>query len=147
MQDLCILSHNSQVKRGMKIKSLNDIANEDLSNRFEEICSLLDMQRIASTIIRDWEQILHEIGGVTRASLCNTIIELNYDNSFKIIFKDYSNYLIGSRSSVINELGEYVLKKYGLDAHFVAQYKDKSCIYISNEELKSNILMDISVLD
>ena len=40
MKDLRILSYTSQLKEGISIKSLNDIATEDLSKEFEtEHCS------------------------------------------------------------------------------------------------------------
>ncbi|WP_455650323.1 ImmA/IrrE family metallo-endopeptidase [Enterocloster citroniae] len=47
MQDLRILSYNSQMKEGITIKSLNDIAMEDLSKDFEtKHCSICQSTKI-----------------------------------------------------------------------------------------------------
>lgn len=145
MQNLQVLSHNSQIKQGINIKSLNDIANEDLSKRFEELYSFSETQWAACKIIQEWADILLDIGGLIRASFYNTDIESTGDNCFKIIFYDYSNYLIGSRGHMINELKGHILKTYGIQANLDIEYKNRNCIYVSNEELRSNISIDLVI--
>lgn len=145
MQDICILSYGSQIKQKINVKSLNDIANEDLRRRFEELCSLSDMQWATYLIIQEWKNILLDIGGVIRASFGNTNIESIGDNGFKIIFKDYSNFLIGSRTHIIDELKEYILKSYGVEVYFTTECKSGGYIRVSDEELRSNISLNLFI--
>lgn len=140
IQNLRILSYNSQIKHGIKIKSLNDKANDDLNSNFKKHCGISANEWVAYTIIQEWKNILLDLGGVIRATFCNTVLEFNGNNCFTILFKDYNSYLIGSRQSIISELKSHILKKYGKDFHFNTCLENSSCIQISNKNVRSHII-------
>lgn len=121
IEDIKFLSLSAQAKQNINVKSLNTIAFEDLNNSFEAMYDLAESEWIACQIIQDWEQILSNLGGIVRASLCDTVLKSMGDNCFCIVFKNYSNYLIGNRPSIINELERYVLEKYKESVRFNTQ--------------------------
>ncbi len=136
MSDIKILSLSAQKRLGINVKSLNAIAFEDLSSDYEAMFDLAGPEWIAHILPHDWKNILNNLGGVIRASLCDTTLETKGDNCFCIVFKDYSNYLIGSRLSIIDELERYVLVKYKETVNFSAQLGDNSCFYIKDQGCK-----------
>lgn len=102
-------------------------------------------------IRKEWETIIREIGMAVRPSLRDTVLEPSGEGCLCIVFSDSSNYAIGSRPSVLEELGQFVKDKYKKEVYFKARQKggqeQLNTIYVSDEELKTNIHMDISIED
>lgn len=68
-----------------------------------------------------------------------------------IVFQDSMNYSIGSRPSVLGDLERYVEQVYQKEIYFKARLRESgerlNTRYISDEELKENIHMDIMIED
>jgi DNA polymerase-3 subunit gamma/tau len=66
-----------------------------------------------------------------------------------IVFDDQSNYMIGSREAVITNLKRYVEDHYKKSIDFKTRIRGGGerldTIYVSEEDLKTNILMDITI--
>ncbi len=102
-------------------------------------------------IRNEWGKIIRELGGPIRASFRDTLVEPAGESSLCIIFSDQSNYLIGSRASTLSEFERYVEDHYQKSITFKARLKGGGerldTIYVSDEEIKANILMDITIED
>ena len=142
-----VLSSRKQRDRKIKIKSLNDLAEENDSSDFVKLFNLTDTEWITHIIIQEWENILLSIGGVIRASLRYTTLEPDSENQFSIIFKDYNSYIIGSRPSIIAELKNYILNRYGFTVQFNPTYGKENNNFSNYLELKKCINLDINILD
>lgn len=99
----------------------------------------------------EWGKIIQELGGPIRASFRDTLVEPAGDSSLCIVFSDQSNYMIGSRAGTITEIERYVGDHYQKSIAFKARLRGGGerldTIYVSDEELKANILMDITIED
>ena len=64
-------------------------------------------------------------------------------------FQDKMNFSMGSRPSVLGELERYVEQTYGKAMYFKARLRETGeridTRYVSDEELKENIHMEISI--
>lgn len=108
---------------------------------------LEDLNRINS----DWPKILREMGGAVRAGFKDTRLEPGGDGCLCIVFSDVNSYSIGNRPSILKEVEEFVAGKYGKALTFKARLQDSGepvrTVYVSDEELKENIHMDITIED
>ena len=123
-----------------------------------ELETLTPAQRVAlpqgqledlNLIRGDWGNIIRELGGPIRASFRETIVEPSGESRLCVVFSDQSNYLIGSRESTIEEIERYVQDHYKKSIAFQTRLQGGNermdTIYVSDEELKANIQMDITI--
>lgn len=99
----------------------------------------------------EWSKIIRELGGPIRAGFRDTVVEPAGESSLCVVFSDQSNYMIGSRESTISEIEGYVEDHYQKSISFKTRLRGGGerldTIYVSDEELKANILMDITIED
>lgn len=102
-------------------------------------------------IRNEWGKIIRSLGGVIRSSFRNTVVEPSGDSCLCVAFADVDHYEIGRRPTVMGELETYVKQTYGKDIYFKTRLLGKGeradTIYVSDEELKDHIHMDITIED
>lgn len=102
-------------------------------------------------IRQDWGKIIRDLGGAIRPSFRDTVLEPSGDSCLCIVFSSQENYAIGSRPTVLGELEKYVEEQYGKEMYFKARLRNSgerlNTIYVSDEELKQAIHMEISMED
>lgn len=102
-------------------------------------------------IRKEWGKIIRELGGVIRSSFRDTIVEPSGDSCLCVVFGSNDNYEIGRRPTALGELERYVESVYGKAIYFKARLKGggerMDTIYITDEDLKDNIHMDITIED
>lgn len=98
---------------------------------------------------REWGKIIRELGGVIRSSFRDTIVEPSGDSCLCVVFGSVDNYEIGRRPTALGELERYVETVYGKAIYFKARLKGggerMDTIYITDEDLKDSIHMDITI--
>ena len=108
---------------------------------------LEDLQLIRN----DWGKIVRALGGAVRPSFRDTIVEPGGDSCLTVVFSSVSSFEFGRRPTVMGQLEEYVRSAYGRDIYFKARLlgngERTDTVYVSDEELKEHIHMDISVED
>lgn len=99
----------------------------------------------------EWGKIIRELGGAIRASFRDTVVEPAGEGGLCVVFSDQSTYMIGSRAATLKELEGYVAQRYQKSLTFKARLKGGGerldTIYVSDEELKASIHMDITIED
>lgn len=99
----------------------------------------------------EWGKITRELGGPIRASFRDTVVEPAGESVLCIVFSDQNNYMIGSRAATLTEIERYVEDHYQKSIAFKARLRGGeerlNTIYVSEEELKANIFMDITIED
>jgi len=104
---------------------------------------LEDLQLIRN----EWGKIIRALGGVIRSSFRDTIVEPSGESCLCVVFSSIENFEIGRRPKIMGELEEYVKATYGKDIYFKARLMGNGermdTIYVSDDELKSRIHMDI----
>lgn len=102
-------------------------------------------------IRQDWGKIIRDLGGPIRPSFRDTVLEPSGDSCLCIVFSGQQNYDIGSRPTVLGQLEKYVEEQYGKEMYFKARLKNAgerlNTIYVSDNELKNAIHMDIAIED
>ena len=103
-------------------------------------------------LIRDeWGRIIREIGGSIKSTFRNTVIEPGGNDCLCIVFSSPTGYDIGSRPVALGEIERFVEQKYHRAISFKARLagggERLDTIYVSDEELKANIHMDITIED
>ena len=102
-------------------------------------------------IRNEWGKIVRELGGPIRASFRDTVVEPAGDSSLCVVFTDQSNFIIGSRPTTLGEIERYVEEHYQKAIYFRARLKGGGerldTIYVSDDELKASINMDITIED
>lgn len=102
-------------------------------------------------IRNEWGKIIRSLGGVIRSSFRDTIVEPSGDSCLCVVFASVENYEIGRRPTIMGELETYVKNTYGKDIYFKTRLQNNGervdTIYVSDEELKSRIHMDITIED
>lgn len=97
----------------------------------------------------DWGKIIRELGGAIRPSFKGTIVEPAGESTLSIAFANVDTYEIGRRESTLAEVEEYVKNKYGKEIHFkarlIGQGERIDTVYVSEDDLKNNIQMDIII--
>jgi len=108
---------------------------------------LEDLQMIRN----EWGKIIRNLGGVIRSSFRETIVEPSGDSCLCVVFANSDNYEIGRRPTIMGELEQYVKNTYGKDIYFKTRLRGNGeridTIYVSDEELKNHIHMDITIED
>ena len=99
----------------------------------------------------EWGKITRELGGPIRASFRDTVVEPAGESTLCVVFSDQSNYMIGSRAATLTEIERYVEDHYQKSIAFKARLRGGeerlNTIYVSEDELKANIFMDITIED
>ncbi len=99
----------------------------------------------------EWGKIIRELGGPIRASFRDTVVEPAGESCLCVVFSDQSNYMIGSREVTVSEIERYVEDHYQKSITFKTRLRGGEerfdTVYVSDEELKTNILMDITIED
>ncbi len=102
-------------------------------------------------IRRDWGKIVRDLGGAIRPSFRETVVEPGGEGCLCIVFSGEDSYAIGSRPTVLGALEDYVREHYQKEIYFKVRRKENgermNVIYVSDEELKSAIHMDIVTED
>ena len=100
-------------------------------------------------IRNEWGNIVRQMGISIRPSFRDTVVEPSGDNCLCIVFADPINYAIGNRPSVLGSLERFVEEKYGKAIYFKTRQRESGepydTIYVSSEELREKIHMDISI--
>lgn len=106
---------------------------------------LEDLQLIRN----EWGKIIRALGGVIRSSFRDTIVEPSGESCLCVVFSSIENFEIGRRPTIMGELESYVKNTYGKDIYFKARLMGSGermdTIYVSEDELKSRIHMDITI--
>ena len=102
-------------------------------------------------IRNEWGKIVCDMGMSIRPSFRETVVEPAGDSCLCIVFNDPMNFAIGSRPSVLGDLERYVEQKYGKSLYFKSRVRENGermdTRYISDDELRENIHMDITIED
>ena len=102
-------------------------------------------------IRNEWGKIVREMGMSIRPSFRETVVEPAGDSCLCIVFSDAMNFSMGSRPSIIGDLERHVEQAYGKSIYFKARLRENGerldTRYITDEELRENIHMDITIED
>lgn len=102
-------------------------------------------------IRNEWGKIVRDMGMSIRPSFRETVVEPAGDSCLCIVFNDPMNFAIGSRPSILGDLERYVEQKYGKSLYFKSRVRESGermdTRYISDDELRENIHMDITIED
>lgn len=98
-------------------------------------------------IREQWGKILKDLGGAARPALSEAALEPVGEGTMNLIFHDEAGYMIGGREQVLKKLEDYVRVNYQKEIKFHARFAgddtNQPVRYISEEELKDKIHMDI----
>lgn len=102
-------------------------------------------------IRNEWGKIVREMGMSIRPSFRETVVEPAGDSCLCIVFSDAMNFSMGSRPSILGDLERHVEQAYGKSIYFKARLRENgerlNTRYITDEELRENIHMDITIED
>ena len=117
-----------------------------------ETVSLPSAQVEDLNLIRnEWGKIVREMGMSIRPSFRDTVVEPSGDSCLCIVFSNAANYAIGSRPSVLGDLERHIEEAYGkklyLKSRLAGAGERFDTIYVSEEDLRKNIHMDITIED
>ena len=102
-------------------------------------------------IRNEWGKIVREMGMSIRPSFRETVVEPAGDSCLCIVFSDALNFSMGSRPSILGDLERHVEQAYGKSIYFKARLRESGerldTRYITDEELRENIHMDITIED
>ena len=102
-------------------------------------------------IRNEWGKIVREMGMSIRPSFRETVVEPAGDSCLCIVFSDAMNFSMGSRPSILWDLERHVEQAYGKSIYFKARLRESGerldTRYITDEELRENIHMDITIED
>ena len=145
---------NSMVPSGQPAQNTADMQNQQGAGQNYEprTVSLPKAQLEDLNMIRnEWGKIVRDMGMSIRPSFRETVVEPAGDSCLCIVFNDPMNFAIGSRPSVLGDLERYVEQKYGKSLYFKSRVRESGermdTRYISDDELRENIHMDITIED
>ena len=102
-------------------------------------------------IRNEWGKIVREMGMSIRPSFRETVVEPAGDSCLCIVFSDAMNFSMGSRPSILGDLERHVEQAYGKSIYFKVRLRENGerldTRYITDEELRENIHMDITIED
>ena len=100
-------------------------------------------------IRREWNSIGRMLGGAVRVALRDTTVEPAGDSCLCVVCTDGGTFSIVNRESVLQELKAAVEQKYEKSIDFKVRLDDSgrpaSTVYVSEDELKSAIHMEITI--
>ena len=98
-------------------------------------------------IKEQWSRIIRDLGASYRPALSGAVVEPAGDAAISLGFHDETSYMIGGREQVLTALEDYVRTNYQKEIRFRARLftdgETGDTRYISEEELKTKIHMDI----
>ena len=98
-------------------------------------------------IKEQWSRIIRDLGASYRPALSGAVVEPAGDAAISLGFQDETSYMIGGREQVLTALEDYVRTNYQKEIRFRARLfmdgETGDTRYISEEELKTKIHMDI----
>jgi len=102
-------------------------------------------------IRQDWGRIVRDLGGAVRPAFRDTVLEPSGDSCLCIVFSSRDSYEIGGRATVLGMLEAYVKEHYGKEMYFKVRMRNTGerldTIYVSEEEIREAIHMDITIED
>ena len=102
-------------------------------------------------IRNEWGKIVRKMAMSIRPSFRETVVEPAGDSCLCIVFSDAMNFSMGSRPSILGDLERHVEQAYGKSIYFKARLRESGerldTRYITDEELRENIHMDITIED
>lgn len=102
-------------------------------------------------IRNEWGKIIRELGGAIRPSFRDTVVEPSGDSCLCVVFTSQDSYAIGSRPTVLGELETHIEAKFNKSLYLKTRVKNPgerlNNIYVSDEEIKEAIHMDITIED
>ena len=102
-------------------------------------------------IRNEWGKIVRSMGMSVRPSFRDTVVEPAGDSCLCIVFSDAMNFSMGSRPIILGELERYVEHNYGKSIYFKTRLRETGerldTRYITDDELRANIHMDITIED
>lgn len=102
-------------------------------------------------IRNEWGKIVRSMGMSVRPSFRDTVVEPAGDSCLCIVFSDSMNFGIGSRPMILGDLERYVEQNYGKSIYFKTRLRESGerldTRYITDDELRANIHMDITIED
>jgi DNA polymerase III, subunit gamma and tau len=124
---------------------------EDLSEPKQVVLPKAQLSDL--TFIRsEWKNIVMNMAGSIGSiapSFKETIVEPAGEGILKIVFTNNAHYTIGARDALLKLFEKYVADKYEKQIEFKASLRaaneNNKVIYVSEDELKDNINMDIVV--
>ena len=100
-------------------------------------------------IRNEWGKIVRTLGGVIRSSFRDTVVEPSGEGCLCVVFASVDNFEIGRRPTIMGELEQYVKNTYCKDINFKARLigtgERMETVYVSDEELRERIHMDIAI--
>ena len=97
----------------------------------------------------EWGKIVRAMGMSVRPCYRETIVEPAGESCLCIVFTDAMNFSMGSRPSILGDIERYVEQVYGKSIYFKARLRESGermdTRYITDEELRENIHMDITI--
>lgn len=100
-------------------------------------------------IRNEWGKIVRGLGGAIRAGFRDTVVEPAGESCLSIVFTDQTNFIIGSRPTTLGEIERFVEENYRKTIYFKARLRGGGerfdTIYVSDEDLKEKIHMDITI--
>ena len=97
----------------------------------------------------EWQKLIRMVSGAGRAALKNTVVEPAGDSCLCVVCAYSGIFSVVNREAVFAELTRAVQEKYGKTIDFKARLdetgKPESTIYVSEDELKNAIHMDITI--
>ncbi len=106
---------------------------------------LEDLQMIRG----EWGRIVRSLGGVIRSGFRDTVVEPAGDSCLCVVFSSRDSFDIGRRPTVMGQLEDYVKNTYGKDIYFKARLlgsgERTDTVYVTDEDLKNHIHMDITI--
>ena len=99
----------------------------------------------------EWGKIVRAMGMSVRPSYRETVVEPAGESCLCIVFSDPMNFQMGSRPSILGDIERYVEQVYGKSIYFKARLRENGermdTRYITDEELRNNIHMEITIED
>ena len=99
----------------------------------------------------EWGKIVRAMGMSVRPCYRETVVEPAGESCLCIVFSDPMNFHMGSRPSILGDIERYVEQMYGKSIYFKARLRESGermdTRYITDEELRENIHMEITIED
>ncbi len=99
----------------------------------------------------EWGKIVRAMGMSVRPCYRETVVEPAGESCLCIVFTDPMNFSMGSRPSILGDIERYVEEVYGKTIYFKSRLRETGermdTRYITDEELRENIHMDITIED
>ena len=97
----------------------------------------------------EWGKLVREMGMSIRPCFRETVVEPAGEGCLCIVFSNKMNFEMGSRPSVIGDLERHAEERFGKTLYFKTRLRESGerldTCYISDEELRENVHMEIEI--